>query len=303
MHRREICLLTVILIGILALGFTVTMGSFADNLLASAADVIVGIFIALYLVDRISRRERACKWERVKLLTYHSIESACDLMIFTFQTMTSSGMDMSLNETKKYVETKKGPDGARATSSPRPRPQYKAFLELSEKIGNELDSPLDVRPIVVDPQLRGGNSETRGGVTYVSDEEHASRLRDTQMHVLSSQYLLSEITPSFEKLSFHIFPRIFELDEQEGLISSLIEVEAAFQEWENNVDAIEGDWGMPEEFAWKAAAQFCDRIGEMLKIIYLSENASEHPDQSGRSTRPWSRGLRGILPRKPKVNS
>ena len=61
MHKREICLLAAILIGILVLGFTVTMGSFADNLLASAADVIVGIFIVLYLVDRISRRERARK--------------------------------------------------------------------------------------------------------------------------------------------------------------------------------------------------------------------------------------------------
>ena len=44
MHKREICLLAAILIGILVLGFTVTMGSFADNLLASAADVIVVFF-------------------------------------------------------------------------------------------------------------------------------------------------------------------------------------------------------------------------------------------------------------------
>ena len=288
MRKREVCLLAAILIGILALGFTVTMGSFGDNLLASAADVIVGIFIAFYLVDRISRRERARKWERVKLLTYHSIESACDLMMFTFRTMTGSGMGMNLEEAKTYLETKNDSDGARATPSSRPRPQYKTFLELSEKIGKELDNPLDVRPIVVDPQLRGGNSETRDGVTYVSDEQHAKRLRDTQMHVLSSQYLLSEIGPAFEKLSFHIFPRIFELDEQEELISSLIEVEAAFQEWESNVDTIEGDWGMPDEFAWEAAAQFCGRIGEMLKIIYLRESASEHQDQVGSSIPLWS---------------
>ena len=107
-NTKEKYVVAAILIGILVLGFTVTMGSFADNLLASAADVIVGIFIVLYLVDRISRRERARKWERVKLLTYHSIESACDLMMFTFRTMTGVGMDMSLEDAKTRLETKEG---------------------------------------------------------------------------------------------------------------------------------------------------------------------------------------------------
>ena len=207
---------------------------------------------------------------------------------------------MSLEDAKTRLETKKGSDGAGATPSSGPRPWYETFLELSEKIGKELDNPLDVDPVVVDPRLRGGNSEIRDGVTYASDEEHARRLRDTQMHVLSSQHLLSEIRPDFEKLSFHIFPRIFELDEQEELISSLIEVEAAFQAWESNVDTIEGDWGMPDEFAWDAAAQFCGRIGEMLKIIYLTESASEHQNQVELISL-WSRGLRRILPRKFKV--
>src|SRR5215469_6114315 len=100
MRKREIYLLTAILAGILALGFTVNVGSFADNVLASAADIIVGVFIAFYLIDRISRRERARKWERVKLLTYHSIESVCDLIMFTFQTETSIGMGMDLEAAK-----------------------------------------------------------------------------------------------------------------------------------------------------------------------------------------------------------
>ena len=204
---------------------------------------------------------------------------------------------------RRVWRQKKGSDGAGATPSSGPRPWYETFLELSEKIGKELDNPLDVDPVVVDPRLRGEIQKYATGLLYASDEEHARRLRDTQMHVLSSQHLLSEIRPDFEKLSFHIFPRIFELDEQEELISSLIEVEAAFQAWESNVDTIEGDWGMPDEFAWDAAAQFCGRIGEMLKIIYLTERVhlSIRTRWVARFPSGLVEGLRRILPRKFKV--
>ena len=51
MQRKEIRLLAATRVGILAVGFTVNVGPFGDNLLASAADIIVGIFIAFYLVE------------------------------------------------------------------------------------------------------------------------------------------------------------------------------------------------------------------------------------------------------------
>jgi hypothetical protein len=275
MRKREILLLLAILAGILAVGFAVNVGSFADNILASGADVIVGIFIALFLVDRIARRERARKWERVKALTYHSIESVCDLIMFTFLTETSTGMGKDLELAKALLPSKQ-------------KPPYEAFLELGEDIGNELDKPFSAPPIVVDPRLRERYpvplSETRDGVIYVADEQHARQYRDERQHKISSQCLLSSVSPNFEKLSFHIFPRIFELDEQEELITSLIEVESAFQEWESTVDTIEGDWGMPDEYAWRAVAQFCQRVREMLRVIYLTKHEPERTHQNERAT-------------------
>jgi hypothetical protein len=271
MRKREIGLLLAILASLLAVGFTVNVGSFADNILASAADIVVGIFIAFYLIDRISRRERARKWERVKALTYRAIESACDLIMFTFRTETSTGMGKDLEFVK-------------ASPSSKQRLQYEAFLELAKEIRNELDKPFAAPPIVVDPRLReqypAPVSESRDGVIYVADERHARKYREEQQHKISSQHLLSLVTANFEKLSFHIFPRIFELDEQEELITSLIEVESAFQEWESIVDTIEGDWGMPDEYAWSAVGQFCQRIGEMLRVIYLTEHQSERVTRS-----------------------
>jgi hypothetical protein len=267
MRKSEIYLLAGTLIGILALGFFVNVGSFGQNLLASAADIIVGIFIAFYLIDRISLRERARKWERVKHLTYRSIESASDLIMFTFRTQTYVGLGMN-------AET------AKPSPSSKQRYLYEHFLQLSEVIRNELDEPLNNQIIVVDPQRfkhssssRYSVSEMRGRVTYVPSERDARQIREENLHKHSSSYLLRSVRPDFEKLSFHIFPRIFELDEQEELISSLIEVEAAFQEWESTVDTIEGDWGMPDQFAWDAVAGFCKEMGKLLKVIYLTNDS------------------------------
>jgi hypothetical protein len=268
MRLREMGILIAILAAILILGFTVNVGSFADNLLASAADIIVGIFIAFYLIDWISRREKTRRWERVKILTYHSIESSCDRIMFAFQTET----DISW-EANPYTQE--------AMDAPEQNPQYKSFLKLGEEVARRVDELSHMNPIVVDPQMRHSNlpghisvSETREGVTIVPDKRHADQLRHEQLHGISSQYLLRAVTPHFEKLSLNIFPRIFELGEQEELASSFIAAESAFQDWETNVDTIEGDWGMPEHYAWDAAAQFCTRIGEMLKVIYLAERES-----------------------------
>lgn len=273
MRKREISLLLAILASILAVGFTLNIGSFADNILASGADIIVGIFIAFFLIDRISRRERARKWERVKALTYHSIESVCDLIMFTFLTETSTGMEICLEAAKTSPPTKQ-------------RPQYEAFLKLGNKIRNELDKPSTAPSIIVDTRLRERypvpHLEMRDGAIYVPDEQRAGQYRE-QLHKISSQLLLSAVSPNFEKLSFHIFPRIFELDEQEELITSLIELESAFQEWESIVDTIEGGWGMPDEYAWEAVGQFCQRIGEMLRVIHITEPESQQTPPSDRN--------------------
>jgi hypothetical protein len=144
-----------------------------------------------------------------------------------------------------------------------------------------------MEPIVVDPKLRDPRfgayaQEWRDGHWVVPSEEIAQQLREGQLHTISSQYLISAVEPHFEKLSLNIFPRILELDEQAELISAFIRVESAFRDWNSNVDTIEEDWGMPERYAWKAAAEFCAQIGEMLKIIHLDERKSEQsPDAPG----------------------
>lgn len=242
MRRREIYILSAILGCVLILGFVINFESFAENMLSSAADLIVGIFIAFYLIDRISRRERARKWEHVKILSYHSIEATCDLIMFTF--MTESGV---IWDTSPYAPE--------TTTSPERKTLYENFLDLGEEISTRSDERSD-----------------------------------------SSYRLLAAVRPYFEKLSLSIFPRVLELDEQTELISSLIDVDSAYQEWDANVDTIEGDWGMPESFAWKAAAKFCTRIGEMLKITHLAQRDSgqtRHQDLSPTappSSDPWDVG-------------
>lgn len=214
MRRREIYILSAILGCILILGFVINSESFAESLLSSAADLIVGVFIAFYLIDRISRRERTLKWEHVKMLSYHSIEATCDLIMTAF--LIDSGIRWD----------------ATAITSDR-KILYETFLDLGEEISRRSDESSN-----------------------------------------SSYALLSAVRPYFEKLSLSIFPRILELDEQTELISSFIDVDSAYQEWSTNVDTIEGDWGMPEHFAWEAAAKFCTRIGAMLKITHLAQRES-----------------------------
>lgn len=84
MRRKEIYLLSAVLLAVLSTGFIADFASFVENVLASAADLIVGIFIAFYLIDRISRRERMRKWEHVKMLSYHSIDAVCERIMFIF---------------------------------------------------------------------------------------------------------------------------------------------------------------------------------------------------------------------------
>jgi len=243
------------------LGFTVNVGSFADNLLASAADIIVGIFIAFYLVDYVSRREKSRKWDRVKTLTYKSIESVCERIMFALIT-----------------ETRSSAKSAPYAQGQPEHPWYENFYKLSEAISNNINELTHVDTIVIDHKIRKAHlpseilvAHSQHGVTVASNEAFAKQLHDEALHRASSQYLLLEVTPHIEKLSLNILPRILELGEQEDLVSSFIDVESAFQDWETNVEMIEGDWGMPEDFAWQAVAQFCAQMGEMLKIVYLDQ--------------------------------
>jgi hypothetical protein len=242
-------------------GFAVDAKSFASNALASAADVIASVFIALYLVDRISRRERRQKWQRVKKLSYHSIEAICDLIMFAFSTAPGCAALASSPNSE--------------TATPEQKPQYVMFSDLGKKIMQEINGLCHMDPIVVDPTIKdlglGPNISVehwKDGVITVSDEKRASERYQEMVHEISSQILLAEVAPHLEKLSINVFPRILELDENAELISSFIETESAFQDWSSNVDTIEGDWGMPEEFAWEAAAKFCENVSIMLKVIY-----------------------------------
>lgn len=271
MKRTEILGLLAILAAIISLGFAINAASFAENGLASVAGLIAGIFVAFYLIDRISRRERQRRWERVKKLSYRSIESMCDRIMFAF--LTESGVTW---QTERRTLDSLDPSSSRDESES----QYESFLHFSTEIDERGEALYTGNPIVVDPRLRvtgfeGSVSETRNGITRVSDERHARDLREEQLHIASSQQLLRAVIPHFEKLSLAIFPRIFELDEQEDLISGFIQVESAYHKWEETVDIIEGSWGMPESYAWGAVAEFCEKIAMMLRIIHRGDPESE----------------------------
>lgn len=263
-------MLSALLVIFIGAGFAIDAKSFVSNALASAADVIVSVFIAFYLVDRISRRERLMKWEKVKSLSYRAIESTCDLIMFTFQI----GPPLLATPTASQEES----------TPPRQKPLYERFLNLAEEITQRTPELSGMETIVFDSSIRepGWPQSTsferrEDGIITVSDEEAASSRREQMMHDISSQNLISRIGPDFEKLSLSIFPRILELDEETELITSFMEVESAYQVWLSNVDLIEGDWGMPEEFAWEAAAKFCEKMSTMLKIIYTAEPGTIKP--------------------------
>jgi hypothetical protein len=268
-RRQEIIILLFLLAAILSAGFIANAGSFASNALASAADLIVGIFIAFYLVDRISRRERAVKWQKVKDLSYRAVEATCDLMMFAFDTTPPTSVRLRPSDGKP---------------KPQSQTRYESFLALGGQIILNIEELYRTDPIVVDPSLREPDLPKdvtvevfRDGVLKVSNERRAAERHRAQLHEVSSQTLIMEVTPHFEKLSLYIFPRILELDENQELISSFLEVESAYRDWTSAVDTIEGDWGLPEEYAWRAVAVFCEKVGEMLKIIHLDQRKSDRP--------------------------
>jgi hypothetical protein len=264
MRRTEIYILAGVLTLILTLGLTTNLESFADNMLASSADLILSVFVAFYIVDRITRRERKLKWQRVKALCYRSIESIADLIMFALETYP--GIDMRPAPSASHRKERGEPT----------RLLHQAFLSLAEEITRNVDDICTGDYIVVDPTSIPGRASAmmKGRTTTVRSQEYADRLREEQQHRVSSATLLSAVQEHFEKLSLYIFPRIMELDEQEDLVASFMDVESAYQEWTSTVDIIEGDWGMPEQYAWGAVAEFCARMGAMLKIVHFAETGS-----------------------------
>jgi hypothetical protein len=252
--KRELSSLLAILASVLIAGFTISPLSFGENILSSVADLIVGILIAFYLIDRISRREKSRRWQRIERLSYRSIESTCELIKWAIITdcviPLSSDSDISATRIPQYIQ----------------------FLDLAKQIGRDADKLSTGDQIIVDPRVQtpgqaGSVASSVNGITRASDERLARILSDQQSHRISSQQLLCTVKPYFDNLSLTIFPRIFELGEETELIASCIEVEAAYQEWISTVDTIEGDWGMPENYAWEAVAELCTRLSNMLRVI------------------------------------
>lgn len=265
MRTREIVALVAVLFAALSVGLITNPASFGENLLASICDLVLGIFIALYLINRVMNRERHGRWQRVRMLSYRSIASQCELIYFAF--MGESGR--ALGSRRATSDCEDGPT--------EPLPLSRSFHLLAEEItarSQELATP---NTIVFDPALAreyphaASYAEGQGGVTRVSTRRGAEDLRREELQASSSQFLLANVSPHFENLAVGVFPRILELDEESELVSSFIEVESAYRDWSSNVATIEGDWGMPEKFGWDAAAQFCDGMSTMLRLIEASK--------------------------------
>jgi hypothetical protein len=242
-RAREAFILLGILLVAIAAGLITNPGSFGEDLTASICDLVLGIFITLFILDRITQRERHEKWQRVRKLSYRSIESQCDSILFAFIDCPSVTFDLHTTDESRL-----------------PRPLDDVFRSLAEELAaiahNLADPNEELSPIAWPKSIDGAS---------VSE----------QMHVASSQYLLDFVTPKFENLSLNVLPRIIELGEDDELIAAFIEVESAYRDWSGNVEVIEGGWGMPDEYAWNAAAKFCNSISSMLRIVIAPSDSDD----------------------------
>jgi hypothetical protein len=229
MRKREAYILGGVIVLAIVAGSLLGVKSFAQNILSSVADLGIGIFIAFYLVDRISSRERRARWQHVRAITYDSIEAICGEMAFQFQ------IDLMTDQWE---------------SSPDDRPPIEK--ELYENF-NDLKHGIIARITEISKV-----SEVTSGY---------GEFYQYELSRASSQNLYGSLAPMTEQLFLYSFPRILELDEAPNLIQAFIAVENTYREWASTIDLIEG-WGAPEEFAWEQVAAFCGDVSNLLKAIY-----------------------------------
>lgn len=75
----------VIAIIIIVTGFIIDSKGYLSNILAELTGLIIGVLVALLLVDRLTEYQRAKRWEKVRKLTHQAIAShLTELMIEVF---------------------------------------------------------------------------------------------------------------------------------------------------------------------------------------------------------------------------
>ena len=282
MRKNEVCALAVIIGLALVVGLFLGPKAFAQNLLSSTVDIGVSIFIALYLIDRISQRERKRKWSRVRDVTYDSVESICGLIGDELERVLSIG---------RPIRRSPRPDGRplgslraaemRAGELNKQRFSYEYFEDHETEILRRIEELSKIERVVeVDESLQemaGGPSEIWEGdglTVRAATEEFAAKAYERMLNEASSRELYDAIIPYVQQLTLHIYPRVIELDEDAELTRALIALDSSHMDWSSTVDLVE-EWGAPEKFAWESAAHFCGCAAAMLRIMHQARCAED----------------------------
>lgn len=260
LHKREIYALIGVIGTVLSLGLILDAKSFATNLLASFVDIGIGVFVAFYLVDRITKRERRMKWARVRDITYDSVEAICHRI--------GDEIERELSICRPVVSQKPSPKEGPGEQ----RALHQFFFDYETEITRATEQLGKAEiTVVVDESIKPASEAYDPGSPFVraANQDIADQINDRMLNRASSRELYESVAPYTEQLFLHIYPRIIELDEDTELVRALIAIDSIYLQWSSTIELIE-EWGAPEEFAWGDAASFCGCIGTMLKAIHAA---------------------------------
>lgn len=98
--------------------------------------------------------------------------------------------------------------------------------------------------------------------------------------IRSSRSLYNDVSSHLNQIRDVLTPRVMSLANEPELVELLLEIEARADQWRSNLQLVEDDWGMPEDYGWEAAIQTLLALADTHAYLAASGALAEESRQS-----------------------
>ncbi|MFG1942755.1 hypothetical protein [Nonomuraea sp. NPDC048826] len=261
--------LATVAAGFAVTGYVAYGSEFSSNLLAEGAGIFTSIIVGFALVDKLIEIESRRKWDRVKRYTLRAIEFRLAEM---FYILDHSPISSDLNNAESVAvsiaeEIREYADYVATHTQELGQARGKNQIIVVEK-ENASDPVMSSIPQNTYRSYRSAPGEGGKTIYYVYDRQTQDMLHKQWLNEESSRQLHDRMQPHIQHLRDVLTPRVIEFGYEPELIEALVSAEQAEERWTSLITFIEDDWGMPEEFAWEAAAKFFYNCATLADQVY-----------------------------------